>query len=158
MKKVVITENQMKTLIDRISVKNKLNEAADDTYSRDVVVDFYFNNNLLYKGKEINDISRSHITLKYNIQIDARQWGIKDISLYNITGPEEIETQIEYYINEDDIEFENIKFKVDWDKLDPNYRDNSGVISINNELQVHLSSDENGNLVVGSMDIDVYTL
>ena len=147
----------MKNLINDISHTKQLNEGLSDRYSREVEVDVYAGNSL-YKGNEINDISKYNMTLSYSIDIEAREWGIKDISLYGIEGPNELELEIDYYVDDSNTETEVITLPLDWEKLETDSNSGEGVITIGNTLEISLTNDESGNLVVSHMNLPVYTL
>ena len=90
MAKLRITESQLERL------RGKLNEDTDDNrYQREITFNV-ITSNASFKGKEINDISSSKIRVSYVIEQDIRSWGIKDISLYAINGPTEVEVEVNY--------------------------------------------------------------
>lgn len=150
--KLKLTESQF----DRL--KANLSEAGNDnSYSREVKVSINYYGGVLYKGMEINDILSANVKLSYTIEIDARSWGIKDISLYNISGPSEIEAEIEYYIDNDNTSSDMITLQIDWSKLTTD-KNNNGLISVGDELEINLQNDENGNLFVNDLNIEVYSL
>jgi len=150
--KLKLTESQF----DRL--KANLSESGNDnSYSREVKVSINYYPGVLYKGMEINDILSANITLSYTIEIDARSWGIKDISLYNISGPSEIEAEIEYYVDNDNTSSDIITLQLDWSKLTTD-KYNNGLISVGDELEVHLKNDNNGNLFANDLNIEVYSV
>ena len=151
MKKILLTENQLDM------IKKHINEGVSDSYSRDVETHIYIGNST-YKGKEINDISNYSIRLSYSIDIEAREWGIKDISLYAIEGPKELEVEVDYFVDNDNTNTEVIKILLDWDKLETDSSEGEGVVTIGDTLEINMTNDENGNLVVSHMNITVYTL
>lgn len=157
MKKILLTENQVKTMTN-----NLINESADDNrYRREVNISIGVNGEQKYKGMEIEDIRpySSQITLSYIIEQEQRSWGIKDISLYSIKGPSEIEAEIYFYPDEsDDYQTETITIPLDWENsLFTEDKSGEGVVTIGNELDVTLYISENGEYSV-EMSIDIYTL
>lgn len=147
-----ITENKLNTL------RKSINESNEHDYRREVEVKVYAYN-ATYKGREISDIGASNIPLKFLIDMEVRSWGVKDVSLYGIRGPEYISMTIDYYTNEKgDYESESIDVKLDWDTLETNDTKGEGIITIGDELQIELSNDESGNLVVSGMSIETYSL
>lgn len=162
MKKLILTESQMKTLITKVSNKNTLNEGVENSYNREVDVDLY-HNNLTFKGKEIDDISAvGDMDLTFLIEMEGRQWGIKGISVYGIKGDDELELEIRYFDNPEidstDTEYEVIYVPINWDLLEEDYQTGEGVVTIGDTLQITLKNDENGNIVIDHMNIDVYSL
>jgi len=158
MSKILITEKQLQ------NVKNQLiKEDVDNRYSREVEVDFYYNN-VAFKGREIDGItSNEDVRLSFIIDMEVRSWGVKDIMLYGVSGPNTLNIKVDYYgENSDetrwDTESEDIDINLDWEKLETDSRNGEGVITIGDTLQITLANDENGNIVVESMDIDIYTL
>lgn len=150
--KLKLTESQF----DRL--KANLSESGNDnSYSREVKAAINYYGGVLYKGMEINDIVSAKIRLSYTIDIEARSWGIKYITLGNISGPSEIEAEIEYYIDNDNTSSDMITLQLDWSKLTTDVNRN-GLISVGDEVEINLKNDENGNLFVNDMSIEVYSL
>ena len=150
--KLKLTESQF----DRL--KANLSESGDDnSYSREVRVSINYYGGVSYKGMEINDILSANVKLSYTIEIDARSWGIKDISLYNITGPSEIQAEVEYFVDNDNTSNDMVTLQIDWSKLTTD-KNNNGLISVGDELEISLQNDENGNLFVNDLNIEVYSL
>ena len=149
--KLKITESQLKR------IKSRLNEEAGNRYTRDVVVTFD-SYGAKYKGKEINDISPARIRLSYIIDIEARDWGIKDISLYGIMGPTELEVEVEYFIDNDNTETIAIPLKLNWEEAVKEEETGVGLITVSDEVGVELMSDPQGNLMVKEIKVTVYTL
>lgn len=150
--KLKLTESQF----DRL--KTNLSEVENDNrYSREVKVAINYYGGVLYKGMEINDILSANMNLSYIIEVDARSWGIKDISLYNITGPSEIEAEIEYYIDNDNTSTDMITLAIDWSKLTTDTNNNGGIITVGDVLEINLKNDKQGNLFVNDLNIEVYS-
>ncbi len=156
--KVILTESQVRKLVKGASNLKQLNEGVSDTYSKEIKVDMYAPSGVLYKGNEINDISNPTIKLNYNIEIEAREWGIKDISLYGISGDNELEIEIDYYIDEDNTDTETVTLQLNWDNLKTESVSGEGIVTIGDNIEITLSNDENGDLVVSEMLLPVYTL
>ncbi len=151
MKKIILTESQLNM------IRKQLNEGVSDVYSREVKTDIMIGGTT-YKGKEINDVSNYNIRINYSIDIEAREWGIKDISLYDIHGPEEIELEIEYFVDDLNTDTEVVTMPIDWDKLEQDTYSGEGVVTIGDVLEINLSNDESGNLIFTKIILPVYTL
>lgn len=151
MKKIVITENQLNM------IKKQLNEGLSDRYSREVEVNIYVGNST-YKGKEIDDVSRYDMTISYGIDIEAREWGIKDIMLYGIKGDDTLEIEVEYYVDENNTDTEIVTIPIDWDTLETESNAGEGVVTIGDTLDIDLTNDGNGNLIIRKMSLPVYKL
>lgn len=154
MKKIILTESQIKRL------KRNLNEYYDnsDQYETKckVTCESY---DLNYKGNEINYIDGGYdIRVLCNIEIEARSWGIKNIGIYNITGPTEYEIEVNYYLNDDgDSKTERVPIKLNWDNIEIE-EERSGLICVGDEITLKLKNDESGNIVCGGITVPVYTL
>ena len=151
--KLKLTESQF----DRL--KANLSESGDDNrYSREVKVAFNNYVDVKYKGMEINGYSEPKAILFYTITIIYTKSGIDGIMLDNITGPKEIETDIEYYIDGDNTTTDMITLPIDWSKLTTDKINNGAQISIDDILRVNLKNDEQGNLFVNNLELIVYSV
>jgi hypothetical protein len=139
--------------------KNLITEGVSDQYSRMVKMNVYAHN-VKYKGFEINDIIANTMNLNFEIEIEAREWGIKDISVYAIRGENEMELEVSYYSDEanNNVETDDITIPINWDILDTDSDTGEGVVTINDELDVELGNDENGNIIIKGLSIQVYTV
>lgn len=153
MKKMMITESQLRRI-----KKNLMEQSDDNRYEIDVKC-FIGGFRLKYNGKEIDNIGMldsdvsSHdgfLRLTYIIEFEKRTWGIKDVMIYNIQGPEEIELDIDI-----DGDTSVVKLPLVWDNIRIEKRDSDGMISLG-ELEIVLMNDENGQIVVEELIIEVY--
>jgi hypothetical protein len=148
--KIRITESQLERL------RTNLNEEPlDDKYVREVEAKFYQGT---YKGYEINDISPIKIRVSFSIDIEMKSWGIRDINLGGITGPSEVEVEVNYYIDNDNTEDAYVTIPLDWSKLITEKDSNSGIITVSDEVEIYLMENEEGNLVVERMEMVVYSV
>lgn len=151
--KIKLTESQLERL------KTNLSEGSvDDTYSREVKVVLNHYPNTTYKGMEINDMVAAPMKLSFLIDMDIKSWGIRGISLYNITGPSELEVEIDFYLNDDETDDTVLTFPIDWSKLTTNSSSGDGIISVGDEIEINLRNDEQGNLYVSDLEIYIYGL
>lgn len=144
MKKIIVTEEQSKKLVDKIISEQY---AGSDRFSQNVKIEFDYHN-LTYKGQEVDWIpSNYQIRVSFRIDLEYREYGIKTISVYDFQGPEEIEVPVTYYPegSEDSID-EDVLIKLDWSNVQTEETD-IGWIGIGDTIQVELSNDEDGNLV-----------
>lgn len=149
MAKILITENQLQ------NIKNQLvNEDIDKRYERKVSVDVD-SYNVKINGVGIDFASCSDINLTYLIEQEHKSWGIKDISLYDIKGPSEIEISI---TPEEDGEDVQLTLPLNWDDVERENEEGQGVITVGNEITIKLGNNENGEVVVDSIHVPVYTL
>lgn len=151
MKKVVLTESQLEMV-----KKHVQEDANSDRYSREVKVTVY-SSGVKYNGEEVDWVSSPNIQVSYVIEQEHRSWGIKDISLYSIEGPSEIEFEIAPQVY--DADNITVTIPVSWDTVvKRNYETGEGVVTLGNEIEVNLKNDENGNVVIDYIDVTVYTL
>lgn len=149
MKKIILTEEQTQKLMT-----NVINEKYpdEDQFYEQVTCDFSYHG-AKFKGGEINDILKPQFTITYNIDVDYRSYGIKEISVYNIQGPNEIEAEIQYYPPDSDDYVEDIlKLRLNWDNMVVTNEDqNMGYIGVHQDIEIELINDEQGNLVAKSI-------
>jgi hypothetical protein len=139
-----------------IKRNKKINEGVSDNYSRVVKANFYYSE-LNLNGALIEDIVSAPIRLTYSIDIDAREWGIKDISLYNIQGPSELECEITYIVG-DDVKDTIVNIPVNWENISIDKNTGNGLITIDDEVDFNIVNDEIGNLLINKIDLEVYAL
>ena len=149
--KIRLTESQF----DRI--QKRLNEGTENSYSRTVQVTFYYHNAKL-KGHEIDSIMDTNITMNFTIEMEARKWGVKDIIVGNIQGPSEIELDIDYWPDELEMKSINLPLSIDWSIARHEKETGKGIISVGDEIEITLMSNEEGNLVVKEILVPIYGL
>ena len=128
MKKIVLTENQLDM------VKKHIAESAvgNERYEREVEVSVY-SSGVKIDGEDIDWVSAPNIKLNYLIEMDHRSWGIKDISLYSIEGPSEIEFTITPQV--DDAEDVYLNIPIAWDTVvEKETQEGEGLITIGNKI------------------------
>ena len=146
--KLIITESQLKRL------KSRLTEQVDNRYSTEV--DLSFSTYLAtYKGNEINYIPPIKAMVYYNIDIDFESWGIEDISLYGITGPTEVDIDVYYYVNDNDEDVITLPISLDWDMITVEEKTGTGQVSIEKVIDIEMTNDANGNLIVKEIIVEV---
>jgi hypothetical protein len=151
MKKIVLTENQLKM------VKKQVTESAvgNERYGREVSVSVGTYGAKI-NGEDIDWAVCSNMKVTYLIEMEHRSWGIKGISLYSIQGPSEIELTITPQVHDaDDID---ITVQLNWENVEEETQEGEGVITIGNEIELSLGNDESGNIIVSSIHVPVYTL
>ena len=160
MGKIILTEKQIQEITKSIAQEEiRMNEENESNrrYSMKCNVDVEYYDKT-YKGAEINHIIASDIELTYDIDIEARSWGIKNISLYDIQGPSEIELEVHYYPNGDDSETETITIPLNWDNVEIEEEEGQGVITVSKDVTLTMENDENGGLICNQINVSVYTL
>lgn len=174
-KKILNEVNQMRNLMkymdgEKVNTKqikeNIINEEPSNQYSRKIDVDVSVYGSKLYiltdsgvNEAYIEEVYIEPIYVTFNIDIDMREWGIKDISLYNITGPSEINATLSYYMEgDDDSREKEITLKLNWENLTTERQSGSSLITVGNELEIWLENSETTDLVVKEMSIETYEL
>jgi hypothetical protein len=148
--KLVITESQAKRL-------GLIKEGVSDTYSRTVNIVYYYHGAKL-KGYEIDSIMNSSVMIKYAIEIEAREWGIKDINLSNIIGPTELELELDYWPDDIEMKSATIPLTIDWSNAKTQPQSGQGIVSVGEEIEITLINDKEGNLLISEILIPTYTL
>ena len=176
MKKIVLTTEQMNKVTEYVSTEDlgstEINEAyGDDRYEEKCTIDFNYSSNLKLEGREIEDIENVEYTLSFRIDQEHRSWGIKDISVYDVQGPEELDVEVKYYSSKerdtgsawgDDTDYgpllkeKYIKLKVNWDSTNYEKEQSSGMVGIDQNVEMELVNDSEGNIIV--KEIGVTTL
>lgn len=151
MKKIVLTENQLNMVKKHISESSVGNER----YGREVSV-YVETYNAKINGEDIDWAVCSNMKVTYLIEMEHRSWGIKGISLYSIQGPSEIELTITPQVEDgEDVE---IRVPLNWENVEEDTQEGEGVITIGDEISLVLGNDENGNIMVDTIQVPVYTL
>jgi len=176
MKKVILTEEQSKKLIDKI-VNEQVPAVRSDEYSIDdgryrmkceFKFDFGYDNLIPYKGGEIDDIgdALSEVTFLINIQHEA--YGISKMDVTDIRGPQSIRTTIRYYpegsSSEDEDWWEKrvdepIVIPLDWRKIEiDSYGREMNYVGVGKRIEVDVIPDGKGGLVSKKIQIEVKNL
>lgn len=135
-----------------------LEEGVSDRYSNDVKVSINAYRATI-NGNEIDWVDAASIKLSYAIDIEARSWGIKSISLYAIEGPSEIELQISYYPQgSDDPQEAMVTLPLNWENVNKEEESGSGLITVGDEIEIELANNEKGELYASAITVPVYTL
>ena len=145
MSKFIFTESQLKL------IKKNLNEGHLDTNdeyeAEDCEITLY--GNVRYNGREIDDISTPQINFKFNIDMEVKGYGITEIFPYNPSGPSEIELEVSYDGESEDI----ITIPLDWENVNEEKSSDIGWIGYENQIEIYLKNDENGDIVVDTMTL-----
>lgn len=131
---------------------------GDDRYEMECRVDLTYLNTK-YKGMQVDDAKAENIRVSFLIDIEGRSWGIKSMNVYDVQGPSELEISMECFDNvKDDYQTESVTVPLDWDRVVMNKIDNLGHIGINNEIEVTISNDPKGNIVVEKIEVQYNSL
>lgn len=150
MKKILVTENQLDMI--KNSIQEELN---NNRYQRDVSV-YVETYDAKINGESIDWANCSNFSVNYLIEQEQRSWGIKSISLYDIKGPEEIELTITPQV--EDSEDVEITVPLNWENVEQETLEGEGVVTVGNEITLKLGNNENGDIIVESIHVQVYTL
>ena len=107
--------------------------------------------------KIVNDIeSRADSSInifdkRSNISVKLDNIKIEEIE-------EEIEAEIEYFIDDDNTDTITIPMKLNWEMVVTEKETNTGRISVGDEVKIELANDADGNLMVKEIKVFVYYL
>ncbi|TXG84680.1 MAG: hypothetical protein E6R13_02805 [Spirochaetes bacterium] len=154
--KLRITESQLERL------KNKITEeVSPNSYSR-VIKPSFNTYELKIDGHDVEAIDCGDIRLSFEIGLESRSWGIKGIDLGNIQGPSEVEAEITYYVTDEEGDYvtqeKSVVIYFDWSTANVEYSDKSGVITIDDDVEISLRNAENGNYIATEINITAYIL
>ena len=145
MSKFIFTESQLK-LIKKNLYEGHL-DTNDEYEAEDCEITLY--GNVRYNGREIDDISTPQINFKFNIDMEVKGYGITEIFPYNPSGPSEIELEVSYDGESEDI----ITIPLDWENVNEEKSSDIGWIGYENQIEIYLKNDENGDIVVDTMTL-----
>ena len=99
------------------------------------------------------------MTLNFLIDMSVKSYGIKDISVYGVEGPSEIELEISYRTQEDegDTIEETVVLPINWENVEMQEDETLGYIGISNLIQIDLGNNESGELVVDGVIVNYGT-
>jgi len=150
MAKFIITEKQYNT------IKKNVNEDINNNrYEKRVRTDIE-TYGVKINGEDIDWAVSGELNLDYLIEMEHRSWGIKDVSLYDIQGPSEIEIEITPQV--DDAEDVILTLSYDWNNVEREVETGRGIITIGSEITIKLGNNENGDVIIESIHIPVYTI
>jgi len=149
MKKVILNETQVDKLMNKL-VSEQITE--NNRYSQEVSCSFGFSKRTTFKGHEIDWIPDTKFNVSFRIDMEARSFGIKGITVHDFQGPEAIDINVTYYPegSEDPID-EEMMIYIDWTNVQTDDLADIGWIGIDQDIEMDLINDESGNLVVGGI-------
>lgn len=153
MKKIVLKESQVDKLVGKM-VSEQI--TANGRYRQEVKIDFYYHD-VTYQGHKIDWIPDTQEILTFEIDMEARSYGIKGVSVYAIRGPEEIALSMSYYPSDNDNEQEvELILRPDWEIAEVSTDENLGWIGVSQDVEMELKNDEQGNIVIDTISIESF--
>jgi len=141
MKKIVLKEDQVDKLMNKIVSEQFLNQGK---YEQEVKCSFGYHN-ITYKGTEIDWIPDVNFKVFFDIDMEARSYGINNIGIYRVRGPEEIELEVTYYADGSDEPIEEeVRLRLDWSNVDVERDANIGWIGLDSDMEIELTNREDG--------------
>ena len=128
--------------------KLKINENISNSYSKIITPELEYHD-VYFEGLEINEIICEDIKITYNIDIEYREWGIKNILIYNFRGPSEITLNINFYPSEEEDLYpvsKKINISLDWDKVISEISDEKGGITVE-DVKIELVNDKSARMI-----------
>lgn len=148
MAKFIFTENQLKM------AKTQMHEDINNNrFERKVRTDIE-TYGVKVNGQDIDWAVSNELNLSYLIEMEYRSWGVKDVSLYDIQGPSEIEIEVTPQV--EDAEDIILTLSYDWSNVERETETDRGVISIGSEITIKLGNNENGDIIIESIRVPVY--
>lgn len=157
MKKIILTTEQLSKISDYVSnevvedveLGETITPTSDNSYEQECEFDLTYHG-VTYKGMEIDDIEISSVNVNFNIDMEIRSWGIKGVYVHSVRGPEEVEMLIRYYPEGSDFDHTEVEvpLKINWDSCNEEDSDIGGYIGIDQEIELELQNDDNGDIVV----------
>jgi hypothetical protein len=156
MGKMVITENQYKNL------QKMINEEVSNRYEMKVDVNVGTNGTYKYEGMVFDEATTYYDEMRVTYLIDQehRSWGIKNISIYDIQGYDDIEVTLYLYPensnNSDDVVTKEVKVPLDWSKLNVETIQGKGIVTVDNrvDIEIHVQDGK----LVPELRMQVYTM
>jgi hypothetical protein len=100
--------------------------------------------------------------LSFRIDQEHRSWGIKNISVYDVQGPEELEVEVVYYPQGSDQDSDSVTeyamVKVDWDSINYDSEEPRGMVGIDEDVEIELGNDSEGNFIVNEIRVVTYSI
>ena len=176
MKRVILSEEQIKKLMDKV-LSEQVPAVRGDEYTIDdgryrmnceFQFDYGYDNLVTYKGGEIDDIDDALGEVTFLIDIQQESFGISKMEVIDIKGPSSIKTTIKYYPEGSSSEDENwwerrveetIVIPLDWRKLqidDSGYKMN--YVGVKKRIDVGVLPDGNGGLVGKKIEAEIKNL
>lgn len=134
--------------------KFKINEGASNSYRISIMPDVEYYG-IFLDGKEVDEITCNEIIVNFDIEIDSREWGIKDISVFNFKGPSELNLNVRFY-PDDNVDSDTIDTEVivplNWENAIKEISDEKGGITIE-QVKIELINEESGMVASPTGDI-----
>jgi hypothetical protein len=147
MKKIIITESQLKKLSKTLKESSGLN----DKYKIQCEVDFDFDSGSLKHNGVIlydADITTYKITIYYDIKPMSSSYGISSFMFSDLEGPKTTELQIKYYDEDDNEQEIYVDLELDWDNnIVEEDTEDIDYIGYDNIIKLRLVNDNNGDIV-----------
>ena len=151
MKKIVLTESQLNMVKSHINEESGMNR-----YNTKVSVDID-KYNATFNGLRIDDANIEDMSVSFSIDMSHKSWGIKDIGVYNITGPSEIDLYVTPQDDEGNEREEIVSLQLNWENIETE-EEHNGLITVGDSITIELGNDEQGNIIVSKMTVPVYTI
>lgn len=140
-------------------MKLKIKKAAfdDDRYHDNIKVDFHSDSQKLTFGLkqwgsfvvDQIELDQESIPVSFMIDVESKEWGIKNISLYGIAGKPELDIKVTVFANDknDEVKTVSTKLPIDWQKIKQDIYENDKTFSLGS-LEIYLKNDEKGDLLI----------
>lgn len=147
-KKIKITESQLREIKKTIL---KEQDNTGDVYRQTCKIDFNIHN-LTYKGFEVDDVGSKQYPFTFQLTQDHRSYGIKGINIFNLESHETLELEITYYENDEQKEA-FLDIPINWGDYSIQPTDTISWIGIDDQIDITLSNDKEGNIIIKDVEI-----
>lgn len=153
-----VSETQFKNVMETLKKEREVTEGAtsgdDNKYKMPCRVDLD-HVGLTYLGNQVDDITTHNINVTFDIDMEHRERYIKNVSVYNAKGPEELGLTVTYYPqgSDDNID-EDITVPLNWDNVEYEENKDLGYIGIGSDVIISLKNDENGGFMVDKITVE----
>jgi hypothetical protein len=149
MKKIILTENQLKKLIQLIKEQENL-ELPESKYKIKITKPYFYFQDLKYYNHNIDNVTTKNFIINFDLDVKKDISGYYSIKIINIKGPDVLPLQIEAGDNIDRIEI-----SPDWSEEDFIHKElrDTGTVGIHNEIGIYLDNDVDGNIIMNGATI-----
>jgi hypothetical protein len=153
-----VSETQFKNVMETLKKEREITEdstsGSDGKYRMPCKIDLD-HAGLTFNGNQVDDVTANKIDVTFDIDMEGREWGIKNISVYNVKGPEQLSLNVIYYPQgSDDNVDEDITVALNWDDVEYDESDDLGYIGIGRDIIISLKNDENGSFMVDKITVE----
>ena len=157
MKKIVLKESQVDKLMEKM-VSEQITD--NNRYTQEVTCSFGYHDLNFREGEKIDWIPDVKCNVSFTIDMEARTYGIKGVTVGDVRGPEEIEIEVSVLPegSEDPELYPRVMVQPEWRRNVIVHNDaDIGWIGISPDIEIELAPGENRGYPLGVRGIDVHS-